>query len=448
MIEFIDYNIELENVVLGAIMIENSAFARCKDLLVDDAFYDNTNKEIYKLINKMYHNSIPIDILTAYQYAYKTKLNNSIPNIAYQISTKPNYVGSTANLEYHCLVLRELYINRLVKEIKNSINIDNDVLVEVELLQDKLKKAKQINTTTDWEELKEIIINIRQNLENEVEDGIHIGMHEFDKISGGLKKGEVMILGARPSVGKTAFACQFAVNIAKQGLSVGIISLEMPNSRLATRIISQITNLPYWKIDRHLLNANEYELLDSNLENIIKYDIYFSEKTGVNVHDIRAKAEKLKSKKLDILFIDYLGLIEPEKANNREQEISKISRGLKLLAMQLDIPIILLAQLNRESETSKSKPKLSNLRDSGSIEQDADIVCFIHSEYKAGVLLDDNGLSTENKREFIVAKYRNGYTKNIQLNWNGETMTFSENDGAYIDEYKHTTTNFNNKHLF
>lgn len=125
------------------------------------------------------------------------------------------------------------------------------------------------------------------------------------------------------------------------------------------------------------------------------------------------------------MFIDYLGLIEPEKANNREQEISKISRGLKLLAMQLDIPIILLAQLNRESETNKSKPKLSNLRDSGSIEQDADIVCFIHSEYKAGVLLDDNGLSTENKREFIVAKYRNGYTKNIQLNWNGETMTFS-----------------------
>jgi len=439
--EYFDYNSELEKIIIGSILIETTAFARIKGLVESEMFYIPLFQDVYKVAEEMFDKSIPIDLVTITQKCYDLKLNEKHENLAYNISITTNHVASTAHLDYHALTVRELYLKRLLAEIRTSINLDNDTLNEVQVIEEKLKKARQIKTTNDWEQFKDIIMNIRINLENPLEDGIFIGIKEFDDIAGGLQNAEVCVIGARPSVGKTAFACQVAISIASSGKKVGIISLEMSNTKLSTRILSQISGVEYWKIDRHALNkTDELEKINNTIENNYNLPISFSEKTGVTVSDIRAKALKAThNKNLDILFIDYLGLIEPEKANNREQEISKISRGIKLLAMELNIPIVILAQLNRETETTKSKPKLSNLRDSGSIEQDADIVMFIHSDFKAGILTDSAGRSTEHHRDIIIAKYRNGYTKNIELGWQGDRMKFIPKENVAYEVVNTTT---------
>lgn len=428
--EYFDYNTELETIIIGSVLIEYTAFARIKGLVEHGMFYNQFFSDVFGVMEQMFERSIPIDLATVTQECYNKKLNEKHELIGYNLSLTTNMVGSTGHIEYHSLVIRELYLKRLLHEIKNSIDSDNDTLSEVTLIEEKLKKAREIKASNDWESFKDIIMNIRINLENPLEAGIHIGISEFDNIAGGLQNAEVCVIGARPSVGKTAFACQVAISVASAGHKVGIISLEMSNTKLATRILSQISGVEYWKIDRRILDKDvELEKINESIESNYNLPIFFSEKTGVTVQDIRAKSFKAKhNKNLDILFIDYLGLIEPEKSNNREQEISKISRGVKLLAMELNIPIVILAQLNRGTEVSKSKPTLANLRDSGSIEQDADIVMFIHSDFKAGILTDSNGVSTEHQREVIVAKYRNGYTKNIELGWLGDRMKFVPKD--------------------
>lgn len=428
--EYFDYNTELETIIIGSVLIEYTAFARIKGLVEHGMFYNQFFSDVFGVMEQMFERSIPIDLATVTQECYNKKLNEKHELIGYNLSLTTNMVGSTGHIEYHSLVIRELYLKRLLHEIKNSIDSDNDTLSEVTLIEEKLKKAREIKASNDWESFKDIIMNIRVNIETPKEDGIYFGIPLFDNIAGGLQPAEVCVIGARPSVGKTAFACQVAISVASAGHKVGIISLEMSNTKLATRILSQISGVEYWKIDRRILDKDvELEKINESIESNYNLPIFFSEKTGVTVQDIRAKSFKAKhNKNLDILFIDYLGLIEPEKSNNREQEISKISRGVKLLAMELNIPIVILAQLNRGTEVSKSKPTLANLRDSGSIEQDADIVMFIHSDFKAGILTDSNGVSTEHQREVIVAKYRNGYTKNIELGWLGDRMKFVPKD--------------------
>lgn len=431
--EYFEYNTELEDVIIGACIIEHSAFANIKGLINAEMIYDGFNRFVFYIIEQMFDSSKPIDLVTVVQECYNN--NSDFKDIAHTISIKTNKVASTANIIYHCLVLRELYIKRLLIQIKQSVNVEGDIIENVLEIENKLKSARDLKVSNDWESFKEILINIKLNLETPQEQGVKIGISEFDKISGGLQKKEVMVIGARPSVGKTALACQIALNIAGSGKKVAIISLEMDNAKLSKRIISQLSGVEYWKIDRGLFSNNyEIESVNNAIDNNYNLPIFFSEKTDVSVSDIRAKALKSKyANNIDILFIDYLGLIQPEKAGTREQEVSKISRGLKLLAMELDIPIVVLAQLNRavEMREKSAKPKLSDLRDSGSIEQDADIVAFIHSDFKSGIVQDINGNSTETQRDFIVAKYRNGFTKEIKLGWNGEQMLFI-NEPEYV----------------
>lgn len=430
-----EYDLLLEQCVIGACLIEVTAFARTKGLIENDMFYSDFHKDIYQVCKEMFDNSIPIDLAIITREFYKRGLEKKHKESAYKMSLITNTVASTAHLETHCLYLRELYIKRLVIEIKESANTDYDVLDVVRDIDERLKRARELKATNDWQEFGQILIDLKLKLDTHVEDGIKIGISEFDKIRGGLKPSEVIVVGARPSVGKTAFAGGIALKIAKDGKKVGIISLEMSNVQLTTRIISIISDIEFWKIDRSKLNSEyEIEKLNKSIEENYNLPIFMSEKTGVTISDIRAKAMKLIYRKsLDILFIDYLGLIEPEsnKNRNREQEVSAMSRGLKLLAMELNIPVVVLAQLNRETEQTKGqKPRLSNLRDSGSIEQDADVVLFLHSDYKAGVLENQSGQSTEFERDLIVAKYRNGETKDIKLGFEPKKMMIYDLENA------------------
>lgn len=422
-----EYDLFLESGVIGACLIEITAFARTKGLIEPDMFYSELHKDIYKVCSEMFDNSIPIDLLIISQEFYKRGLTEKYQEFNYKLSKIASVVASTAHLETHCLYVRELYIKRLVIEIKNSANADYDILESVNEIQAKLKKAIELKATNDWQEFGQILIDLKLKLDSHIDDGIKTGIIELDNIRGGFKPSEMVVLGARPSVGKTALAGSLALKMAKDGKRVGIISLEMSNVQLATRIISIVSDIEFWKIDRSKLN-NEFEMdkLNRSIEENYNLPIFMSEKTGVTISDIRAKAMKLIYKKsLDILFIDYLGLIEPEsnKNRNREQEVSAMSRGIKLLAMELNIPVVVLAQLNRETEQTKGqKPKLSNLRDSGSIEQDADVVLFLHSDFKSGILTNQTGESSEYERDLIVAKYRNGETKDIKLGFEPKKM--------------------------
>jgi len=431
-----EYDIMLESGVIGAILIEYTAFARTKGLIENDMFYSDFHKDIYQVCKEMFDNSIPIDLAIITREFYKRGLEKKHKESAYKMSLITNTVASTAHLETHCLYLRELYIKRLVIEIKESANTDYDVLDAVRDIEERLKRARELKATNDWQEFGQILIDLKLKLDTHVEDGIKIGISEFDKIRGGLKPSEVIVVGARPSVGKTAFAGGIALKIAKDGKKVGIISLEMSNVQLTTRIISIISDIEFWKIDQSkLYNSYEVDKLNKSIDENYSLPIFMSEKTGVTISDIRAKAMKLIYKNsLDVLFIDYLGLVEPEsnKNRNREQEVSAMSRGLKLLAMELNIPIVVLAQLNRASDLrgGHSKPRLSDLRDSGSIEQDADVVLFLHSDYKAGVLENQSGQSTEFERDLIVAKYRNGETKDIKLGFEPKKMMIYDLENA------------------
>ncbi len=428
-----EYDLFLEECVIGACLIEITAYGRTKGLIEPDMFYSELHRDIYLVCTELFDNSIPIDLAILSQEFYKRGLAVKHQMCSYKMSLIINVISSTAHLETHCLYLRELYIKRLVIEIKESANTDYDVVASVLEIQEKLKKAIELKATNDWQEFGKILIDLKLRLDSHVEDGIKTGITELDNISGGFKPSEMIVLGARPSIGKTALAASFALKMAKDGKRVGIISLEMSNIKLATRIISIISGIDFRKIDQSKLTSeDEVENLNKSIEENYNLPIFMSEKVGVSISDIRAKAMKLIYKNsLDILIIDYLGLIEPEsnKNRNREQEVSAISRGLKLLAMELNIPVVVLSQLNRETEHIKGqKPKLSNLRDSGSIEQDADIVLFLHSDFKSGILENESGGSTEIERDLIVAKYRNGETKDFKIGFEPKKMRFYDKE--------------------
>jgi len=428
--QYFEYNIDIEKAILGACLIEISAFPRIYRQVEAEMFYDDFHKQVFSCLTYMHENTQPIDLLTVTQKFYDLRNNPKFQNkaidglIGYELSLLTNYVASTAHLEYHALCIREMYVKRLLIDARNLDTDYGDVLEQTHIYQEKIKKALEIGASNDWERFKDILIKINQNLGTPKQKGIELGIKDFDKIGAGLQNGEMLVIGARPSVGKTAFACSVALNIAKNGKKVGIISLEMSNSKLATRVISVASDIEYWKIDRSLLQQNEISSLNEVSSNLLDLPIYFSEKTGVTVADIKAKCHKLKN--VDVIFIDYLGLIEPDKAGTREQEVSKISRGLKLLAIEMNIPIVVLSQLNRAVglRGKDAKPILTDLRDSGSLEQDADIVIFLHSDFKVGKLTNEIGESTEDERDIIVAKYRNGYTTDFKIGFDSQKMKF------------------------
>lgn len=431
-----EYDIELEDTIIGAVIIEQTAFARIKGLISKEMIYNDFNADVFEVCSELFDRSSPIDLAILVQECYKRKLADKYTDLAHRLSVKTNIVASSANIETHCLYLRELYCKRLLIEAKQQADTDYDVIKSMDELQEKLKKARELKATNDWQKFNDILLDIRMKISEKAEDGVKTGISELDAIRGGLKPTEVIVVGARPSVGKTAFAGQIALNMARNGHKVGIISLEMSNAQLGMRIFSIISGVEFWKLDRHMINSEaEMDVISDYMDKSLHLPIFMSEKTGVTISDIRAKAMKLIYKNsLDVLFIDYLGLIEPEqhKNRNREQEISAMSRGLKLLAMETNIPIVVLAQLNRSVETRGvgKKPMLSDLRDSGSIEQDADVVIFLHSDYKAGVLTNSTGGSTEYERDIVVAKYRNGETKDFKIGFEPKKMMFVD----YVQE--------------
>lgn len=450
MIEFkpyIHHGQDLEEAILGACLIEKLAFGRTYGLIDADSFYFDAHKEVYSAMKEMYDNSIPIDIFTVAEFlvARRGFENFYNVNVPYFVCRLTNSVVSSAHMEYHCHLIKEMWKRREIVKIRASYPEDNgfDTRLNIERLNDEISKIVGSSEKKDWYTMDELMFDLikhQYDMAKGKKEFLTTGFRKIDELNGGFYPGQMIVIGARPSVGKSALMGQMAISMAKKGKKVGIISLEMSNNEIAARLASIETDIDFWKVFRTIAHDEALHRLfyDKISKDTINLPIFLSDKTKVNVPEIKAKATKLKALKgCDCIMVDYLQLIDGamDRNYNREQEVAKMSRGLKMMAQELNVPVIVLCQLNRAVTARGYKdrlPKLSDLRESGAIEQDADAVMFLHRDYMSGWLVDDQDQSTEFTADLLGAKWRNGSTFHMQLDFDPPKMKFSERRSQFV----------------
>lgn len=441
----IHYSAPLENAILGACLIEKDAFGRTFGLLEKEHFYYSGNQVVYNALAEMYAEGVMIDMLTVFDHIVHdnkvTEIGNS--NAAYYISKLTNDVVSSAHLEYHSFIVKRMWMEReLIKLTNGGTKLDGEVPEQIYQLTKAIERINTGQFQKEWYDMREIMIQLskHQDLMTTTHGkGLPTGINKLDEENGGLFAGMLVVIGARPSVGKSAFMGQMALSMARKAKKVGIVSLEMNNNEIAARLSSIESHTDFKTIFRNLFQDDESRQKWYNkLSSFVNLPIFITDKTNVSATNIKAKAQKLKHeiKGLDCLFIDYLQLVSSEgdhKMRNRENEVSQISRTCKLIAKDLNIPVIILCQLNRDvtKRTGKNRyPQLSDLRESGAIEQDADVVMFLHRDWTTGVaeyMYDENGNSKENQADLIIRKWRNGVNNlHIELEFEGTKMKFVE----------------------
>ena len=433
------YNDDAEAAVLGACLLEPDAYGRVMSLLQPGHFHRDFHAAVYALLADMYSNGMYIDLITVTTAFIRRHgplwQHENVPYLLAQMSIN---VTSTAHLTAHAALIRQSFLEREMLRIRQEAGkgAAGDPLQAAFDLQEQLNQALSIQAGDDWLDMSQVMLSVdahRTKVKGKELLGIPAGIPSLDSITAGWQAGQLIIIGARPAVGKTAFAVGIALHAAKNGKKVGIINLEMPEDQLGSRIASIYADVEFWRVyrNRHE-NHQEEATLAQCMNEMAHLPIYLQTKTSVSSSLIRAKAEKLKRQKgLDLLIIDYLQLIEAEgkASDNREREVARMSRALKLLAMELQIPVIVLAQLNREANKAQgSRPRLENLRESGSLEQDADVVVMLHRDYKVGIEEDEHGQSTLTQAHLLVEKNRNGETGALKISFQPETMKFYEKD--------------------
>lgn len=433
--------IDLEEAVLGAIMIERDAIITVLDILKPDSFYTEAHQKIYKAIVDISIKEKPIDILTVTEELRKRGELELVGGAVY-ITRLTGRVASAAHLEFHARIVAQKFIQRELIRVSSEIqsrafddSIDVDELLDFseaqlfEIAEGNIKKEiSPINTL-----IKEAIEQIEEAAKREDSlSGVPSGFTRLDRMTSGWQPSDLIIVAARPSMGKTAFVLSMARNMAvEHNQSVAIFSLEMASIQLVNRLIVAETQLPSDRIRNGKLERYEWEQLDYKIKSLVEAPIYIDDTPGISIFELRAKCRRMKNLyDVKIIIIDYLQLMTgpPELKANREQEVSTISRSLKGIAKELNVPIIALSQLNRsvEMRSGSKRPQLSDLRESGAIEQDADIVCFIHRPEKYGIDQDDEGNSLRGIAEIILAKHRNGAIGDVSLRFRDEFAQFSD----------------------
>ena len=422
---------ELEEVVLGAMMIDKKGVDEVIDILTAEAFYKEIHQNIFDAIYKLFQKSEPIDLMTVSNQLKKDKNHEKIGGDFYLISLTQK-VSSSAHIEFHARIILQKFIQRSLIKISNEIISDSydeskDVFDLLDNAESKLYDVTQGNIKKSSETAQSLVIQAKNKIEavsnKKGLSGISSGFNKIDKLTAGWQESDLVIIAGRPGMGKTALSLSMASNIAvNNNTPLAFFSLEMSSLQLITRMISSETGLNSDKLRTGKLEKHEWEQLNVRVKNLENAPLYIDDTPSLSIFDLRAKARRLVSQKgVKIVIVDYLQLMTTGttvKAGNREQEISTISRNLKALAKELNIPVIALSQLSRlvEGRTSK-RPLLSDLRESGAIEQDADIVSFIYRPeyYKIDTWDDNERSSTEGEAEFIVSKHRNGGLDNIRL---------------------------------
>ncbi len=433
--------LDMEEAVLGALLLEKEALHRIIDILQPQMFYKDANREIFETILELFQNSDPVDILTVKAALKKSgKLERS--GGPFYLTELTSRVASAANIEYHARIVAEKYILRsLIRVSDGVVHAAYDETTDVFELLDKAEQSlfeiSETNLRRNYMAMPELVMKTLENLEemrgkDSNVTGIASGITDLDKNTAGFHKTDLVIIAARPAMGKTALTLTLARNIAiRFNEPVAFFSLEMAAVQLTQRMIVSESELDAQKVRTGRLEEYEWKQLITRIGNLSKAPIFIDDTPGLSIFDLRAKARRLKAEKgISIIIIDYLQLMAgpSNKAGNREQEIAAISRSLKEIAKELDVCVIALSQLSRavESRGGDKRPVLSDLRESGSIEQDADIVMFLYRPDYYGFETDDEGNSTIGMAELIIAKQRNGPTGTVKMQFVGKYGKFSD----------------------
>ena len=424
--------IDLEEAVLGAMLIDEKGVNEIIELLSPEVFYKRSHQLIYESIERLFRESEPIDLLTVSADLKKNKNFEPAGGDFYLISLSQK-VSSSAHIEFHSRIIIQKYIQRKLITISNEIiqksyNESTDVMDLLDEAESKLYDVAQGNIKTSTESAQNLVIRAKARIEEiakqEGLSGVSTGFEKLDKLTSGWQPSDLVIIAARPGMGKTALALSMARNISvQQKIPVAFFSLEMSSVQLITRLISSETGLSSDKLRTGKLADHEWQQLNIKVSDLESSPLFIDDSPSLTIFELRAKARRLSSSHgIKLIIIDYLQLMNigsSNKAGNREQEISTISRNLKALAKELDIPVIALSQLSRAVETrgGTKRPILSDLRESGAIEQDADIVSFLYRPEYYGISEWDDDMKTpsDGQGEFIVAKHRNGALDSIKL---------------------------------
>ena len=424
--------IDLEEAVLGAMLIDEKGVNEIIELLSPEVFYKRSHQLIYESIERLFRESEPIDLLTVSADLKKNKNFEPAGGDFYLISLSQK-VSSSAHIEFHSRIILQKYIQRKLITISNEIiqksyNESTDVMDLLDEAESKLYDVAQGNIKTSTESAQNLVIRAKARIEEiakqEGLSGVSTGFEKLDKLTSGWQPSDLVIIAARPGMGKTALALSMARNISvQQKIPVAFFSLEMSSVQLITRLISSETGLTSDKLRTGKLADHEWQQLNIKVSDLESSPLFIDDSPSLTIFELRAKARRLSSSHgIKLIIIDYLQLMNigsSNKAGNREQEISTISRNLKALAKELDIPVIALSQLSRAVETrgGTKRPILSDLRESGAIEQDADIVSFLYRPEYYGISEWDDDMKTpsDGQGEFIVAKHRNGALDSIKL---------------------------------
>ncbi len=457
--------IELEEDVLGAMMLEKDAYYLVSEILSPDCFYKEANNKIYKAIVDLALKQEPIDMHTVTEQLRKNGVLEEIGG-AYYITLLTAKIASAAHVEFHARIIAQKYLARELIRVSSEIlsKAFDDRTDVVDLMQEAegmLFEVSQRNVKKDVQQINPIIEEAVKRIQEaskrpEGLSGIPSGFHSLDKITSGWQRSDLIIIAARPAMGKTAFVISMARNMAVDyNMPVALFSLEMSNVQLVNRLLMNVCEIEGDKIKNGQLAPFEWLQLDYKLKKLYDAPIYLDDTPSLSVFELRTKARRLvKEHHIKILIIDYLQLMNASGMTfgSREQEVSTISRSLKGLSKELDIPIIALSQLNRSLEGRMGhdgkRPQLSDLRESGAIEQDADMVCFIHRPEYYKVTEDTQGNSLIGMAEIIIAKHRNGATGDIMLRFKGQFAKFTNKDDEDESSYQGYISKINENNSF
>jgi len=455
--------LDLEAAVLGAIMLEKDAILSVLDILVPECFYVDAHQKIFTAAVDLSTREKPIDLLTVTEELRKRELLEQVGGATY-ISQLTSRVGSAAHLEYHARIIAQKYIQRELIRVSSEIQERSyDESVDVDDLLDfserELLNIAEGNIKKETVKINKLIADALHQIEEagkrtDSMSGTPSGFSMLDRMTSGWQRSDLVIIAARPSMGKTAFVLSMARNMAvEHKRPVAFFSLEMSALQLVNRLIVAETQLPSENIRNGRLANYQWEQLEYKIKDLEQAPVYIDDTPAISIFELRAKCRRLKQKHdIQAIIIDYLQLMTAGQSGmgSREQEVSTISRSLKSIAKELDIPILALSQLNRsvEMRSGNKRPQLSDLRESGAIEQDADLVIFIHRPEYYGLDTDEEGNSLKGIAEIIVAKHRNGAVGDIQLKFTREFARFSnleEIPDVFEDENGNSTATFQSR---
>lgn len=448
--------LDMEEAVLGAIMLEKEAVITILDILKPESFYKDAHGKIFGAILDLSSKEHPVDLYTVTEELKAHNMLDEIGGPVYltQLTSK---VVSAAHVEYHARIVAQKYIQRelirVATEIQNrSFDDTYDVTDLLDFSESELFQIAEGNIKREVSPINVVIKEAIKEIEEagKREDalvGIPSGFTKLDRLTSGWQKSELIIIAARPSMGKTAFALSMARNMAiDHGKKIAIFSCEMSSIQLVNRLIIAETDIPGDKIKNGRLSEEEWKQLDRRIKKLVEAPIFIDDTPAISVFELRGKCRRLKAQhKLDLVIVDYLQLMSgPPDSGSREQEVSTISRSLKSIAKELNVPILALSQLNRSVEMrgGTKRPQLSDLRESGAIEQDADMVVFIHRQEKFGLFTFEDGSSTKGIAEIILSKNRNGPVDDVKLRFVEEKAQFVDLEDYEIEDNPESSDQF------